>query len=84
MRDDDHTPIGLQAEIDAGLPGGVITVRRSGRFYGKDARAEHQRTGGKYAAQKIAAADNRDRAGARAFRLHTLTPAAIFTACRIR
>ncbi len=83
MRDDDHAAIGLEAEIHVGLPGGVDGGR--GRcFCRKHARAEQQRAGRDHTSEKIAAADYGDRIGVHAFGFHAFTPAAIFTACRIR
>ena len=83
VRDDDHAAVGFQAQIDAGLPGGIAGRCCSG-LDGENARAQYQRAGGKYATHKIAAADDGNRSGLHAFRLHAFTPAAIFTACRIR
>ena len=55
------------------------THLRGRSFQGKEDPAEHQRSGRENAAHEIPAADYSDRIA-----LHTFTPAAIFTACRMR
>ena len=53
-------------------------------FTGRTLAPENQRAGGENAAQEIAAADYSNRIARHVFGFHAFTPAAIFTACRIR
>ena len=79
MRDDDHAAIGFQAEIDAGLPGGIASrgarLMRTGKTLAPSTSAPAEKTPPRKPRRLTTVIE---------FAVHAFTPAAILTAWRIR
>ena len=73
VRDDDHRAVGLDAEVDAWMPGGLIRHRLSSD---SNLRSQHECARGEHVAEEAAAADL-------AYG-HAFTPAAILIAEQMR